>query len=128
MDIVIKASVIAIVSAVCCLLIKKSTPELAYILGAASAVSICSAAVFLGGKVIEFADNATEKSGLSPTVFMPVIKCVGIAVIVKIICGLCKDAGQAGIATAVEYLGAVAALYTALPLMESLLGVMGELI
>ena len=46
---------------------------------------------------------------------------MGIALVVKIGTGLCKDAGAAALASAVEIAGAVCALLAALPLLEKAL-------
>ena len=125
MDIVIKAAAIAVVSALCILLIKKSNQELAAL---AAAAVICFAAVRLFESILELVRYTILQTGLSSALFLPIIKCVGIAVVVKVASGLCKDAGQSGIASALEMLGSAAALFTALPLIYSLLETSGGLI
>ena len=52
----------------------------------------------------------------------------GIGIIAKIGADACRDAGSAGTASAVEFAGVVAALFTALPLMRTLLKMMEALI
>ena len=75
-------------------------------------------------EIVSFLKQLIELADLSSAVFAPVIKCMGIAIITKLSCELCKDAGQGGIASAVEYTGAVAAVYTALPLLETTLNLL----
>ena len=116
MEIVIKASAIAAVSALCILLIKKNNGE----------IGLAAAQLF--GSIIELVRYAIGQTGLSSALFMPIIKCVGIAIIVKIVSGLCKDAGQSGIASSLEMLGSAAALFTAIPIISSLLETIGGLI
>ena len=128
MEIVIKAAAIAIISALCILLIKKSNQELGLSAALAAAAVICFTSVQLFESILELVRYAISQTGLSSALFLPIIKCVGIAVIVKITAGLCKDAGQSGIASAVELLGSAAALFTALPLISSLLETIGGLI
>lgn len=128
MDIVIKAAAIAVVSALCILLIKKSNQELGLAAALAAAAVICFAAVRLFDSILELVRYTILQTGLSSALFLPIIKCVGIAVVVKITSGLCKDAGQSGIASALEMLGSAAALFTALPLIYSLLETIGGLI
>lgn len=128
MDIVIKAAAIAVVSALCILLIKKSNQELGLAAALAAAAVICFAAVRLFESILELVRYTILQTGLSSALFLPIIKCVGIAVVVKIASGLCKDAGQSGIASALEMLGSAAALFTALPLIYSLLETIGGLI
>lgn len=128
MDIVVKAAAIAVVSALCILLIKKSNQELGLAAALAAAAVICFAAVRLFESILELVRYTILQTGLSSALFLPIIKCVGIAVVVKVISGLCKDAGQSGIASALEMLGSAAALFTALPLIYSLLETIGGLI
>ncbi len=128
MDIVIKAAAIAVVSALCILLIKKSNQELGLAAALAAAAVICFAAVRLFASILELVRYTILQTGLSSALFLPIIKCVGIAVVVKVTSGLCKDAGQRGIASALEMLGSAAALFTALPLIYSLLETIGGLI
>lgn len=121
MDVVIKLAAVALVAALCTLLIKSKNSEQAFLLGTASAVIICLAAMKFLGDIVDFVKELIALSNVSSAVFMPVIKCIGIAIVSKLVCELCKDAGQAGIASAVEYTGAVAAVYISLPLLETIL-------
>lgn len=121
MELVIKASAAAIISAVCCLLIKKSNAEIAYLLSVLAAIILCIASVGLFKEISGLLNEAIAKTSLSPAVFSPVFKCAGIAVTVKLVSGLCRDAGQSGTASAVETLGAAAAVFTALPLLRMML-------
>lgn len=128
MEIVFKAAAAALVSCVCVLLIKGSNAGGAYALGVCCAVLICIAAVSLLSEITEFVNELILQSGLSSAVFMPVIKCMGIGITVSIVSGLCKDAGQNASANAVEYLGAAAAVFTALPLISMMLSSLEELL
>lgn len=128
MDIVIKGAAVGIISALCSLLIKKSNQEIGLVIAIAASAVICIAAAELFGSISDLIRYAISKSGLSSAIFLPIIKCVGIAIIVNISASLCKDAGQAGIASAVDVLGAAAAVFTALPLIKSLIEIIGELV
>ena len=115
MEIVIKASAIAAVSAICILLIKKSNGEIGLAVAIAAAAVICFAAAQLFGSIMELVRYAIGQTGLSSALFMPIIKCVGIAIIVKI-------------ASSLEMLGSAAALFTAIPVISSLLETIDGLI
>ena len=127
MDAVIKVAALALVAALCTLIIKSKNSEQAFLLGTATAVIICLASMKLLGDIIDFVKELVSLSNISHAVFLPVLKCMGIAVITKLVCELCKDAGQAGIASAAEYTGAVAAVYTALPLLRTTLDLLVNL-
>ncbi len=100
---------------------KKNNGEIGLAVAIAAAAVICFAAAQLFGSIMELVRYAIGQTGLSSALFMPIIKCVGIAIIVKIGSGLCKDAGQSGIASSLEMLGSAAALFTAIPVISSLL-------
>lgn len=119
MELVVKVAAVALIAALCTLLIKSKNSEQAFMLGIAAAVVIVAATAGFLSEIIDFLKELIELSNLSGAVFLPVIKCIGIAIITKLSCELCKDAGQAGIASAVEYIGAVAAVYTTLPLLKT---------
>ena len=127
MDTVIKIAAIALVAALCTLLIESKNGEQAFLLGTASAVIICITAMRFMADIVDFIKELIDLSSVSSAVFLPVLKCMGIAVITKLVCELCKDAGQAGIASAAEYMGAVAAVYTALPLLKTTLNLLVNL-
>ena len=124
MELLIKVAAIALVAALCTLLIKSKNSEQAFLLGIAAAVIICLTAMQFMGNIASFVKELIDLTDVSSAVFLPVIKCLGIAIITKLVCELCKDAGQGGIASAVEYMGAVAAVYTALPLLETTLNLL----
>ncbi len=121
MDIVIKGAAVGIIAALCALLIKKSNQEMGLVAAIAATAVICIASAELFGSIFDVIHYAISRTGLSSAVFMPIVKCVGIAIVVNISASLCKDAGQSGIASAVDLLGAAAAGFTALPPVKTLL-------
>jgi stage III sporulation protein AD len=127
MEIASKAAVLGAVAACAALLIKKSNPELAFALSAAVTACICAAAIKLMSSVISVVREAVDFSGLSPAIFSPVLKCTAICIIAKISADMCRDASQSGAASAVELAGSAAALFTALPLLETLMKMAGGL-
>ena len=128
MEIAVKAALLASVAAVGALLIKKSNPELALLMAFAVVVCVFSASLRLFGTIADAIAAAEKMSGMSPAVFAPVIKCVGIGVTAKICGDLCRDASQSGIASAVELIGSAAAVYAALPLVSALMSMIGGMI
>ena len=52
---------------------------------------------------------------------------MGIALVVKVGSGLCRDAGESALASVVETAGAVCALLVALPLLRAVLSLLLEL-
>ena len=121
MEIIAKAAAVAVLCAACSLWIKTKNPEYSFVLSTICAVCVCAAAVGMISSLADFVSGIIKSSGLPSAVFVPIIKCVGIAVLTKLVCNLCKDAGQNGTSSAVEYLGSAAMVYTAMPLLGTLL-------
>jgi len=128
MEFVIKAAMLAIVTGLIALLIKKSNPEIALLLAIAAVISLLVMSAEIISKVKESIVAAVGVSNISPAVITPVLKCVGIGIISRIATDICKDAGQSSIASAVELVGVASALYISMPLMRSLLQVIGGLL
>lgn len=127
MELAFKAAAVAITAAVAALLIKDGSKELSYVLSIAAVTILCLCAMKLLGGIKDFCSQLIAASGLSSALFLPLLKCAGIAATVKITAALCKDAGQSAAAAAAEYVGAAAAVITALPLMNSILSALKEL-
>lgn len=128
METAVKAAVVGAVAATAALLVKKSNPELALLLAAAVIACLAAAAVKLISAAAGVISEAETFSGLPGAVFAPVVKCVGIGIIAKISADLCRDASQSGVASAVELVGSVAAVYVALPLIGTLMDMIGGMI
>lgn len=128
METAIKVSAAGIAAVLAASLLKKRDPELALALCLAACAVILTFAAGLGERAASFLRRAREISGLSPTALSAVIKCVGIGLISRLGADVCKDAGSLSVASAVELTGALAAVVTALPLFETLLRMIGELI
>jgi len=77
---------------------------------------------------LDFAEILGDTAGLSPTLLAPVLKTVGIGILTRLASDICKDAGQSAIASTVELAGTVAALYIALPLMQTVFQMIGGLL
>lgn len=121
-----KAAAVAIAGALLTMLLKKSAPELG--LALSLGVSLLAAGLGAGllGELGEVLELAKEQTGLSGAVVGPVYKCVGIGIVTRLTADLCKDAGQGAVSSAVELCGAVCALTAALPLVRTLLQMIGE--
>lgn len=127
MEYVVKSAAAAVVAAVLSLVIKKSNPELSLMLGILAALM----AVYYGYQairpVVDMVGELSENAALSSSFYTPVLKCLGIGIVTQIGSGICKDAGQAAAATGVELCGTAAAVLCTLPLVRSILTMIGEL-
>ncbi|PKM74091.1 MAG: hypothetical protein CVU91_03340 [Firmicutes bacterium HGW-Firmicutes-16] len=127
MDLIIKAVVIGITGTVLMLIIKKTNPEISTVL----ALTICAVVVGMSMKIFssvtEVLDLVELESGFSSAYTAPILKCVGIGITARIGSDICKDSKQEAVASAVEICGAVCALYVSLPLIKTMLRMIGEL-
>lgn len=127
MEIIIKAVVIGVAGAVLTLIIKKTNPEISTVL----TLTVCTVIMVMSMKVYSSVSevlNLVELgSGFSSAYTAPVIKCVGIGITARLGSDLCKDSGQDAVASSVEICGAICALYVSLPLIKTMLRMIGEL-
>ena len=127
MTALVQAAALGLIGAVLTLLLKKNAPELALALSLAVCLIGAGLALELFAQLREVIDLARERTGLSPAIVSPVLKCGGIGVVTRLAADLCKDAGQGAAASMVELCGAACAIVTALPLIRSLLQMIGDL-
>ena len=112
---------LAVAAALCALVVKREAGGAALVLGLAAGAVILGQVLGAAEAVRALMDELGERAGLSPAVLDPVIKTVGIAILTRISSEVCRDAGESGIAAAVETAGAVLALWIALPLLRAVL-------
>ncbi len=127
MEYVIKSAVAAVIAAILSLAIRKNTPELSLVLGLTAAMLAILFAVQVISPVLDFLTELKEKTMLAPEIYIPVLKCLGIGIITQIGAGICRDAGQSAAATGVELCGTAAAMLCTIPLVRSILEIVGKL-
>lgn len=123
-----KIGAAAVMASAVCMLLKKSNPEMGLPLALLVCVGGFAVTAGLLGPILGLVESAKRLCGLSDALFYPVVKSVGIGICAKLASELCKDSGQGAMAGCVETAGAVCALYAALPLMETLLDMLEELV
>ena len=125
---VLKVAVLAVFGTVAALLIRRSNAEMA----SALAIAVCAVGLYTAARlmepVLEFAERARALTGLSGTVFSPVLKCLGVALVSRVAADVCRDGGQGAMASAVELIGAVGAVYASLPLLSAFLDMLERLL
>ena len=102
MEDILKVAAVAIVAAICAVVVKKNVQELGMVLALAAGVLILTFALGAIGSVRDVLDTLAETAGLEPAVLAPVIKTVGIAIITRVTAEVCRDAKESGIAAFVE--------------------------
>ena len=118
---------VCVVSTLLVLVLKRGTPEHGLLLTLAVVALVL---LFLEDTIREllaFIETLAGKSGIAEELFVPLYKTVGIAMVVKIGAGLCRDAGETALASTVETAGILCALLVALPLLQTVLSLLLEL-
>ena len=124
----VRIAAAAVTAALCAVVVRKQSPEIALVLGMGACALIvlhCSGALTA---VMELADKLAETGGLSAQVVEPVMKTAGIAIVTHLAAEFCKDAKEGGLASAVELAGTALALSAALPLMTAVLDMLIQLL
>ncbi len=119
MDLLLKAAGITVISAVAGTALKKNSPATALLLAIAAAGAVLTMALGITSRVLSFFIKLADASGMSGLELTALGKTVAIAIVSKLVSGVCQDAGQSAAASAVETLGAVTAIAAALPLFEA---------
>lgn len=125
---VVKIAAAAVAAALCAVVVRRQSPEIALALG----IGACALIVLSCSEALEAAVGLTDKlaqaGGLSAQVVEPVMKTAGIAIVTRLASDFCKDAKEGGLASAVELGGTALALAAALPLMTAVLDVLARLL
>ena len=126
MSLVWKAAAAALFSAVMTLLLKKQNPEGALLLGALTALAILTSSLGASGGFRELRETTGKLLGDDAEILIgPVMKCLSIAIITRLAADLCRDASQQAAASSVELAGTVCAVSTVMPLLLSVLKMIG---
>ena len=128
MELLLRGAAVALTAALLTLVLNKNSPELASLLSlAAIAVLLIAALRYAEG----FGELTRTVRGLmdgSESVLLPVLKCLGAAIVTRIAADLCRDASQTALASAVELTGSFCAFGISLPLILNVLKQMGGLL
>ncbi len=123
-----KIAALAVTAALCAVVVRRQSPELGLVIGlTAGAVILAYSMTALTG-IVEMMQTLADTAGLSPAILKPMVKTVGIGILTHLAAQVCRDAKETAIAAFVEMAGACAALLMCLPLMESVLAMVEQLL
>ena len=122
----LRVSAAAICALFSCLLLRRTNPELAAALSIAAVVTILLASLSMSETLKEMKDMLRERFRLSDTMMQPVLKCVAAGIVTRLTADLCRDASQTAAASAVELAGSLCALGVVMPLLLTMLKMVGE--
>ena len=116
-----KAALAGVLAALLGLVIKRNQPELALLLALSALLAILAGALSLWGELRAFMTELTEGTALNEALLSPLVKCLVLSVTARLAADVCKDAGSAALASAVELVGAAAGVVVSLPLLRAVL-------
>ena len=125
MDIMLKCAAAALAATVICLLIKRTNPEMSMLLSAGAIIVIMTAAMSFARSITELASMVKAMTENGDVMIVPVLKYVGIGAITRISSELCRDAAQSSAAAAVDMAGTLCAIGVSMPLIISMLKLIG---
>lgn len=127
-----KVTAVALMGTVALLIFKQYKPEWGIPTRLVLGVVLAGMLLAGAGEILTFAETLTgEDDSMPQSMWRVMIKGLGIAFVTEIATGVCRDSGEASLATWVEMAGKLALLMLAMPLIrdvlltvKSLLGVM----
>lgn len=123
----LKLSVAALCAALAALTLRKSSPDVAMLLGIVGCVIGAIAVIELLEPVVAFVRTLYQKTGLDSELLSPLLRSAGVGLLTQISASVCTDAGQSALARVVELGGAALCLYLALPLLGAVVTLLGQL-
>ena len=121
MEDILKLAAVAVITALCATVVRKTAPEVSMVLVLAAGVLILVTALTTMEDVVAVMNDLSETAGLSPALLSPVLKTAGIAMLTHISSAVCRDAKESGLAAFLEVAGSALALLIALPLLQTVL-------
>ena len=123
-----RIAALAVVTALCAVVVRKQAPGIAMVLVLLGVAMILRGSLSAISGIRTVMEELRAAAGLSPAVVAPVIKTVGVALLTSFAAELCRDAQEGGLASFVETAGAAVALFLALPLLETVLAMITGLL
>lgn len=112
---------IAVLAAMLNAIIRKDSPSIAIALTLAAGTVILFFGLDYMGQILNTLSGFMAAAGIEGNTYLPVIKAVGIACVVRVSSELCRDAGESGLAAKLELCGTGAAIWVTLPLFQDVL-------
>lgn len=119
---------IAFITAVAALLLKGTKPELAFAVTIAGSIILLLFTFELFRDSISIFSKIAEATGIQSSMVKILLKMVGIGYLVEFSAGILNDFGQNSVADKLVFCGKVVVLILAVPILESILTLIGQLL
>ena len=111
-----KALGLCVIGVILASALKKTSPPVALLVACVGALCLLAAQA---ERLAAFCRQIVVLTGLDETVFTPLVKILGVGIVVRIGSEICKDAEYNGAAAVVELTGAMVAVGVSIPLWEA---------
>jgi stage III sporulation protein AD len=123
-----KIIAVGIATALSCIILKQSKPEIAVVVGLVGTIVIL--VMVIGGlqTVIDRINGIVAQTGIKTEIFASILKIVGIGYLCEFASGICRDAGSSSVADVILLGGKILILVVAIPIIEGLVSIVLEVI
>lgn len=128
MDIFMKAAAGVLIAAVLSLSLAKQGKDLSLLLSLATVVMVLTAVMVRLSPVFAFFEKLQTIGQLNTDMMQILLKAVGIGLLSEVTALLCEDSGNAALGRALKMLAGVVILWISIPLFESLLELVEEIL
>ncbi len=119
---------IALVTATAALVLKSVKPELAFVVTVAGGIVMLLSVFELFRESFSLLGEIAEQTGIDASLVKIILKMIGIGYLVEFSAGVLCDFGQNSVADKLVLCGKVVILVLAIPIIESVLSLVGQLL
>ena len=128
MDQIFPIAAVALIGSLSALFLKREVKELSLMMSIVTSVILLSLVTAGALEILSLLRQLAETAEISDALLAPMLKVLGIEVVTNLVANICRDAGEGGVASAVELTGAICALYTSIPVIQAVLILIEELL
>lgn len=121
---VIKIIGIGMISLIVIIVIKQYKPEFTLYISIIAGILIFTIALQKMGAIVNLIKNISGKAGINGEFLSILLKITGIAILTEFATSVCKDSGEAAIASKIELGSKVIIISMSIPIISSLLELM----
>lgn len=121
---VIKIIGIGMIALIIIVIVKQYRPEFAVYISIIAGVLILSISIQKMGEIVTLIQSISEKAGINGKFLSILLKITGIAILTEFAVSICKDSGEAAIASKIEIGSKVIIISMSIPIISSLLELM----
>lgn len=118
---IISITGIVIIACILCITIKPYQPAFAISISILTGIYIVVNALEPVYNLINSLKSIISSASINSNIYGPVIKILGISIVINIGSAVCKDCGEHALSTKLELIGSICALILCFPLIDNLI-------